>query len=92
MQTVPILKNVGVGALVTLTSAQEIAELNLGGGSGYGPPQQRSRQALQQDLEDGYITATGAQRGLCLRCGMRMSPVDSVQSSSENAPEILASK
>ena len=56
------IKNVGVGALLTLNSTQEIAELRLSGGSGYGPAKERSPDALQQDLSNGYITLEGALR------------------------------
>jgi 5-oxoprolinase (ATP-hydrolysing) len=51
---------VGIGALVTLTSAQEIAELRLAGGSGFGDPLQRPFEAVQRDLDGGYITPQAA--------------------------------
>lgn len=56
------LTNLGVGALVTLSSPNEIAELRCAGGSGYGDPLQRPLEAVQRDLDDGYITAEGATR------------------------------
>ncbi|WP_199435261.1 hydantoinase B/oxoprolinase family protein [Qaidamihabitans albus] len=34
--------------------------LKCAGGGGYGPPQQRDRQALQDDLDDGYVTPRSA--------------------------------
>jgi len=56
------LSNVGVGALVTLTSPGEIAELRCAGGSGYGDPLERPLEAVQRDLDDASITAEAAAR------------------------------
>jgi hypothetical protein len=53
---------IGIGALVTLTSPDEVAELRLAGGSGFGDPLQRSIEAVQRDLDDGYLTLQGARR------------------------------
>jgi 5-oxoprolinase (ATP-hydrolysing) len=52
---------VGIGALVTLTSPNDIAELRLAGGSGFGDPLQRSIEAVQRDLDGGYVTVQAAQ-------------------------------
>ena len=51
---------VGIGALVTLTLADEIAELRLAGGSGFGDPLQRPLEAVQRDLDGGYVTPQAA--------------------------------
>jgi N-methylhydantoinase B/oxoprolinase/acetone carboxylase alpha subunit len=32
------------------------------GGGGYGDPGQRSREGLERDLEEGYVTPDGAHR------------------------------
>lgn len=53
---------IGIGALVTLTSPDEVAELHLAGGSGFGDPLQRSIEAVQRDLDGGYVTPQGARR------------------------------
>jgi 5-oxoprolinase (ATP-hydrolysing) len=53
---------IGIGALVTLTSPDEVAELRLAGGSGFGDPLQRSIEAVQSDLDGGYVTPQGARR------------------------------
>jgi 5-oxoprolinase (ATP-hydrolysing) len=53
---------IGIGALVTLTSPDEVAELRLAGGSGFGDPLQRSIEAVQRDLDGGYVTPQGARR------------------------------
>jgi len=54
------VENVGIGALVTLSTPQEIAALSLGGGSGYGDPMTRDLEAVARDLDDGYISANAA--------------------------------
>jgi N-methylhydantoinase B/oxoprolinase/acetone carboxylase alpha subunit len=36
--------------------------IELTGGAGYGEPTARSREALERDLENGYITREGALR------------------------------
>ena len=53
-------EGVGIGALVTLTSVDEIAELRLAGGSGFGNPLQRPLEAVQRDLNGGYVTPQAA--------------------------------
>ncbi len=59
------ITEIGTGALVTLKSDQEIVELCLPGGSGYGDPVERSIEAVGLDLRDGYITAEGATSRYC---------------------------
>ncbi|GIT53957.1 MAG: hypothetical protein Ct9H300mP16_11170 [Pseudomonadota bacterium] len=56
---------IGTGALVTLTSAQEIVELCLPGGSGYGDPSERAIEALGLDLRDEYVSVEGAAAEYC---------------------------
>ena len=56
------LTDIGVGALVSLSSPDEIVELRLAGGSGYGDPLQRPLEEVQWDLDGGYVTAEGAAR------------------------------
>lgn len=55
-----ILRDYGVGAVETLTSVNEILELQLGGGSGFGNPLERRPEAIEADFADGYITDAGA--------------------------------
>ena len=45
---------------IRLKRGDKILVLSPGGG-GYGAPQERAEAALQQDLEDGFITAAGLQ-------------------------------
>ena len=56
---------IGTGALVTLTSDQEIVELCLPGGSGYGDPSERAIEALGLDLRDEYVSVQGAAAQYC---------------------------
>ncbi len=56
------VSDVGVGALAILASPNEIAELDLAGGSGYGDPLVRPLEAVQSDLDGGYVTPEGARR------------------------------
>ncbi|MCX7685097.1 MAG: hydantoinase B/oxoprolinase family protein [Acetobacteraceae bacterium] len=64
-----LLRDCGTGELVTLTSPEEIAELRLAGGAGYGDPRQRDLAAIAADLADGYVTPDAARRryGVVLR-------------------------
>ena len=55
-------RDCGTGALVELTRADDIVELTLAGGSGYGPPAERDKAALARDLALGLVTAQVAQR------------------------------
>jgi 5-oxoprolinase (ATP-hydrolysing)/N-methylhydantoinase A len=64
-----VLRDTGTGELVTLTSAAEIGEITLCGGSGYGDPRERSLAAIAEDIANGYVTPEGAARdyGVVLR-------------------------
>ncbi|MSO54924.1 MAG: methylhydantoinase [Rhodospirillales bacterium] len=57
-----ILSDLGPGALISLTTPNQIVELRLGGGSGFGDPLERPIEAVQRDLDGGYITAEAATR------------------------------
>jgi 5-oxoprolinase (ATP-hydrolysing)/N-methylhydantoinase A len=56
------LSDLGIGALITLTSPDEIAELRLAGGSGFGDPLHRALDAVQRDLDGDYVTPEAARR------------------------------
>jgi 5-oxoprolinase (ATP-hydrolysing) len=64
-------KDLGTGALVTLTRGDEIVSLTLAGGAGYGDPKKRSFDAIDRDLAEGYVTSEGAERdyGVIVRNG-----------------------
>ncbi len=55
-------RDVGTGEMVSLLDALTEIEGQIAGGSGFGEPRERSLEAVQADLEDGYITAEGAAR------------------------------
>ena len=57
-----VLRDVNIGALVTLTGTNEIVELCLPGGSGFRLAEQRSAQAIEKDFANEYITSAA-----CLR-------------------------
>ena len=47
----------GSGSLVPSTAADQILELRLAGGAGFGDPRERPLELIQHDLDHGYITA-----------------------------------
>ncbi|MBM3523295.1 MAG: hydantoinase B/oxoprolinase family protein, partial [Alphaproteobacteria bacterium] len=57
-----LLRDCGTGELVELKSANEIIELMIAGGAGYGDPAERSREALAADIAAGLVTREGARR------------------------------
>jgi 5-oxoprolinase (ATP-hydrolysing)/N-methylhydantoinase A len=63
-----VVHDYGIGALVTLAAADQVLELRLAGGAGYGDPLDRPVDEVQRDLDLGYITAEGAERDYgCVR-------------------------
>ncbi|MGB9368077.1 MAG: hydantoinase B/oxoprolinase family protein [Xanthobacteraceae bacterium] len=57
-----IVKDCGTGQLVSTTTDQEIVEVCLSGGSGFGSPFDRPLAAITRDLAEGYVTAEAAAR------------------------------
>jgi 5-oxoprolinase (ATP-hydrolysing)/N-methylhydantoinase A len=57
-----IVEDYGIGGLVTLTRTDEVLEVRLGGGSGFGDPLERPIAMVQADLDGGYVTPAGAER------------------------------
>jgi 5-oxoprolinase (ATP-hydrolysing)/N-methylhydantoinase A len=58
-ETGAVVKDYGVGSLVTLERPDQVLELSLAGGAGYGDPRERPLAMIQSDLEHGYVTARG---------------------------------
>ena len=56
----------GAGELVTLTRANELAELTLAGGAGYGDPATRDPARLAADLQDGCTIHAAPHPGAAL--------------------------
>ncbi|WP_066819165.1 hydantoinase B/oxoprolinase family protein [Sphingomonas mali] len=56
------LRDCGTGNLLILTEADHVVEVTLSGGSGYGDPAARSRDAIEEDIRLGLVTREGAMR------------------------------
>ncbi len=52
----------GTGALVSLHTTDQVVELVLGGGAGFGDPDERDHAAVSRDLARGYVTPEHVQR------------------------------
>jgi 5-oxoprolinase (ATP-hydrolysing) len=84
-----ILKDCGTGQLVSTTTDQEIVEVCLSGGSGFGSAYERPLGAIARDLAEGYITAEAAARDY----GVVVSPdgkLDMAQSEKRREPGTAA--
>lgn len=57
-----IRKDVGTGALVQVVQPQEIVELVLAGGAGYGDPAERTPDAVARDVALGFVSPDAARR------------------------------
>jgi N-methylhydantoinase A/oxoprolinase/acetone carboxylase beta subunit/N-methylhydantoinase B/oxoprolinase/acetone carboxylase alpha subunit len=57
-----VIRDCGTGELVTTTTDQEIIEVCLSGGSGFGEALERPVAAVARDLAEGYVTPEAAVR------------------------------
>ena len=57
-----VVHDYGIGALVTLSAPDQILEIRLAGGAGYGDPLDRPVDEVRRDLHLGYVTAEGSER------------------------------
>jgi len=57
-----IVKDCGTGELVQIALPDEIVEIVLSGGSGYGDPRERDRAKIERDLVEGYVTSEQAEK------------------------------
>jgi 5-oxoprolinase (ATP-hydrolysing)/N-methylhydantoinase A len=48
-----------LGTLIDLERPQQLMTIDLPGGSGFGPPSERPLEALQRDIDEGYLTRAG---------------------------------
>jgi len=48
--------DVGIGGLSSLKSTDDVAELRIAGGSGFGDPLSRNYDCIAKDLEEGYVS------------------------------------
>ncbi len=54
-----VVTDYGVGSLVVLERPDQVLELRLAGGAGFGDPGERPLELIQHDLDHGYVTARG---------------------------------
>ena len=54
-----VVADYGVGSLVVLERPDQILELRLAGGAGFGDPRERPHELIQHDLDHGYVTPRG---------------------------------
>lgn len=55
-------RDLGVGELLALSRADELLDIHVPGGAGFGDPAERSRAAIAADVAAGLITPEGAER------------------------------
>ena len=66
-----VVHDCGTGELVTLTRTDQIVEIQLAGGAGYGDPRARAASLVEQDVAEGIVSAEAAERcyGVALTAG-----------------------
>lgn len=57
-----VLRECGTGNLLFVREAEEVVEVVLGGGSGYGDPRERAPGAIEQDIALGLVSEAAAMR------------------------------
>src|SRR5262249_45655934 len=84
-----IVKDCGTGQLVTTTTDQEIVEVCLSGGSGFGRADERPLDAIGRDLGEGVITTQTATRDYGVVIGAD-GKIDMAKSAQRRAPDTAA--
>ena len=79
----------GTGQLVSTTTDQEIIEVCLSGGSGFGSPFERPLEAIARDLAEGYVTPEAAARDYGVVIGSD-GKLDATQSARRREPSTAA--
>jgi 5-oxoprolinase (ATP-hydrolysing)/N-methylhydantoinase A len=57
-----VVQDCGSGELVTLTTTDQIVEVQLAGGAGYGDPRRRSAEHVERDVAEGVVSPEAAAR------------------------------
>ena len=57
-----VTRDCGTGELVTLTRTDQIVEVQLAGGAGFGDPRARSAEFVEQDVAEGVVSPEAALR------------------------------
>jgi 5-oxoprolinase (ATP-hydrolysing)/N-methylhydantoinase A len=57
-----VLQDCGTGEMVQMTCTDQIVEVLVAGGAGYGDPRERARDAVRRDVLLGLVTAEAARR------------------------------
>jgi 5-oxoprolinase (ATP-hydrolysing)/N-methylhydantoinase A len=84
-----VIVDCGTGQLVSTTTDQEIVEVCLSGGSGFGSPFERPLGDIARDLAEGYVTAEAAARDYGVVIGAD-GKVDMAKSAERRAPGTAA--
>jgi 5-oxoprolinase (ATP-hydrolysing)/N-methylhydantoinase A len=84
-----VIQDCGTGQLVSTTTDQEIVEVCLSGGSGFGSPFERSLAAIARDLSQGYVTPEAAVRDYGIVLGPDGEP-DMAESARRREPGTAA--
>lgn len=56
-----VVEDVGSGGLVVVDRTDRIVELQLGGGAGYGDPEKRSVESVEEDIREQRVSAENAE-------------------------------
>jgi len=56
-----LVEDIKTGGLVVVDRSDRIVELQLGGGAGYGDPQNRATADIEYDVREGYVSADAAE-------------------------------
>jgi 5-oxoprolinase (ATP-hydrolysing) len=65
-----VVHDCGTGELVTLTSTDQIVEVQLAGGAGFGDPRTRPPALVEKDVAEDVVSPEAAQRDYALQIGV----------------------
>jgi 5-oxoprolinase (ATP-hydrolysing) len=79
--------DVTTGETVAMADARLEIDVTIAGGSGFGPPHERALEDIAADLENGYISATGAARDYgCVMTGDGRIDIEATLRQREKTP------